>query len=866
MVRHVATFFTLSIFTFTGLNVSAQARPPAAADLTLSVAASPNPVLGGGIVTLTATIQNVGSAEADNVNLTHYPPFDFRFSSCTSSVGSCSATGGPSPFPPGSGTSVSEGGFSQQPGPPPLSVTASLGTIAAGASVVVLIKLNASFPNTETVENNVTTLHRSSSTIDKSVATKITVDPAGVADQQGGPPGTMVSLLLEAPGNKALYAGTADGVFKSVDGGTNWISANSGFGESFVDALAIAPSSPNVLYGASFFSPIGSLFKSTDGANSWTETGTVPGDVSAIAIDPGHSETVYVGTAGSFSDDCSQFMGGVYKSIDGGASWISVSSGLPHHDIQMLAIDPVDPSTIYAATQGIIGLCGNTTAGNIFKSTNAGVTWEMLSYSFPDVVVDALTFDPSDSTIMYAGTSDGISYAASVRDATPHDGQASLFKSTDRGSTWTKLQLPGASGTTIPAGIISLGSVLDVFSFDGSVSSVAIDPQRPYIVYVVQGGQVLKSTTAGGNWVLLNSGLRAVAQTLIIDPANTSQLYAGTWNGVFKSSNGAVNWMWSTAGLGTVPVNVVAIDPVNPSKVYAGSDFSGLFKSGDAGVSWDLDNSAIPFGAFIESVVADPNISGTVYISSGFGLFKSTNGGASWFELSVGGDSLAIDPIHSNTLYAGTVSGVFKSIDGGITWNLKNSGFPPSVGQPYYGANSVLCLAVDPLTPTTLYAGLGGTVFKSVDGGATWSASSVVIPSSGSAASTFSPFPILITLAIDPSSPSTLYATDSFAGTYKSTDGGSTWHSINAGWSDTNTSALVIDPANSQILYRGTSNGVFKSTDGGASWFNTGISNALVESLAIDPNTSAIIYAGTYNYGVLKTTDAGNTWQATGSK
>src|SRR6266852_3350799 len=120
-------------------------------------------------------------------------------------------------------------------------------------------------------------------------------------------------------------------------------------------------------------------------------------------------------------------------------------------------------------------------------------------------------------------------------------------------------------------------------------------------------------------------------------------------------------------------------------------------------------------------------------------------------------NALAIDPRTSTTLYAGTNGGVFKSTDGGNTWSAVNTGLP---------ALFVNALAIVPTTPTTLYAGTGisgGGVFQRTDGGNTWSAVNTGLTT-----------PYVDTLAIDPRTPTTLYAGTVDGGVLTSTDGGNT--------------------------------------------------------------------------------------------
>src|SRR3989442_1234171 len=225
--------------------------------------------------------------------------------------------------------------------------------------------------------------------------------------------------------------------------------------------------------------------------------------------------------------------------------------------------------------------------------------------------------------------------------------------------------------------------------------------------------------------------------------------------------------------------------------------------------------------------------------------------------------ALAVDPQTPTTLYAGTTSaGVFKSIDGGTHWRAVNAGL---------GATSVRALAIDPQTPTALYAAFwGGGVFKSTDGGANWSnISSGLIDPYGDRGSA------IPAMAINPHTPTTLYA-GTTQGVFKSTDGGNSWSAANVGLSATSVLALDIDPQASIALYAGTSGsglgvldasisggGVFKSTNGGGGWspVNTGLIATAVSSVALYPQDPRTIYAGTSDR-IFKSSDCGSSWSA----
>ncbi|OLE39796.1 MAG: hypothetical protein AUG00_00715 [Candidatus Rokubacteria bacterium 13_1_20CM_2_70_7] len=213
--------------------------------------------------------------------------------------------------------------------------------------------------------------------------------------------------------------------------------------------------------------------------------------------------------------------------------------------------------------------------------------------------------------------------------------------------------------------------------------------------------------------------------------------------------------------------------------------------------------------------------------------------------------ALAIDPQTPSTLYAGTHDrGVFKSTDGGATWSAT------SLTNMW-----VTALAIDPVTPSTIHAGVlwswdsrwyGGGVFKSTDGGATWNSTTNIE---------------VADLVIDPQTPTTIYARTPYPGAYKSMDGGATWVIMNL---PSDAQALAIDPQTPTTLYVGVDTrfsedfepvlyggGVYKSSDGGVSWSLIGLELVSVGSLTSDPQTSTTLYAGGY-----KSTDGGVTWSS----
>jgi photosystem II stability/assembly factor-like uncharacterized protein len=305
--------------------------------------------------------------------------------------------------------------------------------------------------------------------------------------------------------------------------------------------------------------------------------------------------------------------------------------------------------------------------------------------------------------------------------------------------------------------------------------------------------------------------------------------------------------VWTTNGPTGKDIRALAIDPANPATLYAGALDGGVFKSTDSGGTWAAANTGLTT-PYVNALAIDPSTPATLYAGTSGGVFKSTDSGRTWAAANTGLTNLyvralAIDRSTPTLLYAGTWGGVFKSADSGRTWAAASTGLP----TPY-----VDVLAIDPAEPATLYAGtLGPQFFKSIDSGNTWAYV-------GEGPNDPWGYDSATALAISPATPATVYAGTGY-GLFRSADGGQSWTAVDTGLKDTYVRALAIDASAPSTLYAGTAetyssragSGILKSTDGGASWtaMNAGLANPFVSALAIDPSTPARLYAGT-NGGV----------------
>ncbi len=609
-----------------------------------------------------------------------------------------------------------------------------------------------------------------------------------------------------------------------------------------VRLVAVDPTDTNTIYAAPH---VFGLFRSTDGSTSWSSAGSPVGSgiVHALAIAPTNPSTLY---ALSDTRNESESFIGVFQSTDSGQSWNVLDLG--PGNVSVLIVDPAVPTTLYAGleTQGV------------FKSLDGGRSWNSVNAGLTSPYVRALAIDATIHTTLYTGTLDG------------------LFKSTDGAVTWAAVNHGLPHETVVQAIVVDpmasntvyIGTFFrgvfrsvngggsweesnDALS-ESNVLDVTLDPAAPNTVYAIANtingmdgagpfpAKAFRSTDGGAHWDLLSVGHPAnLVRALTVAAPRT--LYAGTISrGVLKSTDGGTSWSPASDGLLGSSVSSLTAAPTTPPVLYAGV-FGGVFKNGP---EW-IDASAGLSDIGVSTLAMSPSIPAVLYTIAGNDVFKSTNAGDGWVSTGAVPPPLVlvVDPTAANTLYVGTRrDGVFKSMDGGDTWSPASDGLPRKAG--------VAQLAIDPSMPATLYAGIAFTfpsstpasLFKTTDGGATW------MPASNGLDGV-----ALYALAVDPVIRGALYAATEH-GLFRSADAAATWRTANTGLPDSAfVSALAVDPIYPAVLYAGGTFGVFTSTNIGASWkpINTGFdANVAVTALALDPRRSSVLYAGTSARGV----------------
>lgn len=371
------------------------------------------------------------------------------------------------------------------------------------------------------------------------------------------------------------------------------------------------------------------MTKVGSGSGSGTKTTNTPAFAQPVAPRTGYAPFVLL-LAVTLAALCCR--------LEGHDEIVATTVGLQGKTVQTLAIDPNNPSILYAGTV----LYG------VYKSVDAGATWNQVSSGMTDSNVVSLVVDPSATTTLYAATSSG-----------------GVFRSHDSASSWD----------AVNTGLTSL-----------YIGSLIIDPVDTSTLYAGTSGGVFKTFNKGDIWSPRNSGFSSEdsVQALVINPSNTQDIYAGMYStGVYRSTNGGTTWTEANNGLDNLWIRALCIDPVLTSTVYAGTDQLPLnsgepirgtvYKSTDSGASWT--KKPPDWGAGILAVELDPNDHNRVFAGTWpDGAALSRDGGATWIisyrdaSLLMEVYDFVVHPV-SSAVYAGTSNGVMKLTEEKLAFN-----------------------------------------------------------------------------------------------------------------------------------------------------------------------------------------------------
>jgi uncharacterized repeat protein (TIGR01451 family) len=674
-------------------------------------------------------------------------------------------------------------------------------------------------------------------------------------------PSLSIGALAIAPSNpNVVYAGTGEGalsgdsyfgngVMKSTDGGVTWANVS---GDTFrsvaASGLAVDPTDANHLYvaigrgrgGIRRVTPPNpttyGIFESTDGGVKWKlKKGTTDQlhGATDINIDPQNPKILYA----SFWGDA------MYRSADGGKKWTPIMGGLPAGAdfvtgatrFSIGLSHPAGQSAVLYAGFDYFDADGNRQPGRVWKSTNEGTTWTILSPgSGEDEVEDycgtqcfydnVIEVDPTNPDIVYVAGQ--FHYEI---------GSGGIFRSTDGGATWKNLG----------------------FDLHPDYHAIAIQADNPSNVLIGNDGGVWYSTNKGGR---LGAG----------DP-----LESVDWQDLNGTVDPATAAVLHRTNLQITQFTSISTNPAIPARLWGGSQDNGTERRSVASDTWfDVGNGD---GG---QVLVDPNTGGFIFgtffgvspyrfstASPGFFTNQSIARGINTADRAEFYIPWVMNQANPNQLFLGTyrlyrTNNAETPSAGDVTWTLISPDLTSGcTGTAPNGARGCFISAVG-------LADGGDAVYTGADDGVMYiSPNAVTADSPTWTRIDKAPLPArpVTQFAVDRSDYRTAYA--AFAGfngatkhrpghVFATSNGGATWSNISGNLPDSPVNSLILDPSAPKTLYAGTDVGTFVTTDGGKHWvpLSTGLPSSSVWQLSFDPSHRQLA-AGTHGRGAYTTTD-----------
>ena len=623
----------------------------------------------------------------------------------------------------------------------------------------------------------------------------------------------------------------------------------------------------------------GGVWKTTDAGNNWKNIsdGYFGGTIGAIAIAPSNESIVYVGEGeNSMRGNVSEGLEGMWKSTDDGKTWKNIGLKEARHIVRLI-VHPKNPDIVWAAVMG--HLFGPNENRGVYKSLDGGATWKRVLYVNPQTGASDLIIDPSNPDIMYAGTWELIRTPYSLESGGAGSG---MYKSTDGGNTWESIK----NNKGLPKGVWGIvgvavaksntdklyalienangglyvsndaGKTWELASSDNNIrqrawyyTKVFVDPADENKVYC-PNVNFMVSSDGGKSFTSLRTP-HGDHHDLWIDPKNGKRMIVSDDGGAQVSMDAGRNWS-TMMNQPTVQVYRLSTDNSFPYRILGAQQDNSAFriKSSTYGAFIGESDFDVTAGGESGYIVADPLNSDIVYGGSYGGLITRYDHKTGenrvinvWPDNPMGAGAevmkyrfqwnhpIFFSPHNPKKLYTAG-NHLFSSENEGASWNMlspdlttddkikqKSSGGPitqDNTSVEYYC--TIFTAAESPLEKDLLWTGSDdGLINVSKDGGKTWTN---VTPKDA-------PKWIMWNrVEVDPIRKGTAY----FAGTryklddfapyiYKTTDYGATWTKITNGIDPMHfTRAIVASPRKAGVLFAGTEYGLYISINDGASW------------------------------------------------
>ncbi|GMV31234.1 MAG: hypothetical protein AMXMBFR59_33590 [Rhodanobacteraceae bacterium] len=601
--------------------------------------------------------------------------------------------------------------------------------------------------------------------------------------------------------------------------------------------------------------------------------GRVAGRLNAVTPVPGNEDTVYVGAAA----------GGVWKTTDAGASWTPVFDQVGTLPIGAVTLDPNDTNSVWVGTGDKNGGgCAGYFGQGVFLSSDGGTTWTARNgadaTAMPLSIVNAVAVQPTDSNVVLVG-------GAGACGATGALSGAGVFRSADRGLTWTRVLsnnvedivfVPGTN--TVYAGLIGIGvskstdggatwnPVSNGLNASGSRLRLAMSPSDSNTLYALIGQRLYRTIDGGTNWTQTNAaaceGQCSYNLTIAVHPNDPSTILLGTIRH-HRSVNGgatlsAMTSTWGTSQKVHQDTHVVRYSASNPNRFWVGTD-GGLWRTDDGGLSYVNMNANLNITQFYD-VAVHPNDVNIVFGGAQDNGSSGRRTSLQWGLTFASGDGFmnAVDPTNPSRVFqtsypSSNFPTIVRSNASGSLGSFELMPRAGLVASSQFPWVTPLAVAGNQLFVAS------NTLYRTTTDGSSWTA---VSPNMGSAASVVTPQLIGVLMPT--------YAGTSGGRIYFSPDASvpaPTFTNVTGDYPGGNVSDIAMDPTNAQRVFItragfGASR-LYRSTTGGTAWaaVGAGLPNVPANSVAVDPLNTNRIFVGT-DVGVYESTDGGDNFSA----
>jgi photosystem II stability/assembly factor-like uncharacterized protein len=643
---------------------------------------------------------------------------------------------------------------------------------------------------------------------------------------------------------------TRSNVWKNISQ-TTAISGYDGMGRT--TSIAFHPSDSNIFYVAA---PKGGLWKTTDGGNTYIPKGdNLPRVACAdIAIDPSNPNTLYIALNDRYG--WWNYTIGIYKSMDDGATWQATAKTYNYSDgktINELVIHPTNGNVLFSAQSDAL-----------YKTIDGGASWvnvlnKGVSYILPK---------PGNANIWYAASYD-------------YWNSSQVYMSIDEGNTWTQ-----QSNFSLTQNWITLATTIadtnflaitcnhstgnelwtsnngaDTLIYKNNLPVLEVFQISPFDKNIMYVGEmdIYKSTNGGSSWTRItkwydnqvNDVVHADQRSGGVHPI-TKKIYWCNDGGVYRYTEPTKKWKDISNGLLITQFYKLDVSQSDSNFMIGGTQDNGGRKRMPNG-TWDATN-----GGDAMQVAIDPKNEQTIYTTyvdgelyrsydqwdndTYFGITPDTNDFGSWIT------PYQIDPNNNNALVAGYTD-VYKSIDNGDSWNKLSTNLAGSSNNDNLDA-----LAVSPSNSSVIYTSNGNRLYVTKNSGANWT--NKMVPNSNG------DFEDITSIAVHPIKESTIWFSKGGYNTnhqlFKSTDYGLTFKNQSYNLPNVPASCILIDQESDSSnldLYIGLDGGgVFYKKDKDTIWqyYGIGLPNTEVTDLKIQYATHKLVIA-TYGRGIWET-------------